>query len=136
MTSNGNGSEIDIDFMLDCTYFSFTLTQFTVNEEEAVAAGCVCMDGPRKPSALNQNDGNEMEYKGVQYDMLSTEDINGQKFKTMEEVESFYYAYAKVMGFGVRKNYKRPSTIRPAKVTSLRLVCSTEGQRDAEHMKK
>nr|XP_011470682.1 PREDICTED: protein FAR1-RELATED SEQUENCE 5-like [Fragaria vesca subsp. vesca] len=92
------------------------------------------MDGPREPSAFKQSDGNEMEYKGIQYDKLSTEDIKGQKFKTMEEAESFYYAYAKVMGFGVRQNYKRLSTITPGKITSLRLVCSAQGQRDVERM--
>ncbi|KAL6210062.1 hypothetical protein ACLB2K_021000 [Fragaria x ananassa] len=52
----------------------------------------------------------------------------------MEEAESFYYAYAKVMGFGVRQNYKRLSTITPGKITSLRLVCSAQGQRDVERM--
>ncbi|KAL6131147.1 hypothetical protein ACLB2K_069525 [Fragaria x ananassa] len=92
------------------------------------------MDGPHERSAFKQSDGNEMEYKGVQYDKLSTEDIKGQKFKTMEEAESFYYAYAKVMGFGVRQNYKRLSTITPGKITSLRLVCSAQGQRDVERM--
>ncbi|KAL6213014.1 hypothetical protein ACLB2K_018229 [Fragaria x ananassa] len=92
------------------------------------------MDGPHERSAFKQSDGNEMEYKGVQYDKLSTEDIKGQKFKTIEEAESFYYAYAKVMGFGVRQNYKRLSTITPGKITSLRLVCSAQGQRDVERM--
>ncbi|KAL6179064.1 hypothetical protein ACLB2K_050580 [Fragaria x ananassa] len=92
------------------------------------------MDGPRELSAFKQSDGNEMKYKGVQYDKLSTKDIKRQKFKIMEEVESFYYAYARVMGFGVRQNYKRLSTITLEKITSLRLVCSTQGQRDVEPM--
>ncbi|KAL6126253.1 hypothetical protein ACLB2K_074304 [Fragaria x ananassa] len=113
--------------------FRFDLNCFTALASASRLLGA-CMDGPHERSAFKQSDGNEMEYKGVQYDKLSTEDIKGQKFKTMEEAESFYYAYAKVMGFGVRQNYKRLSTITPGKITSLRLVCSAQGQRDVERM--
>ncbi|XP_062009981.1 protein FAR1-RELATED SEQUENCE 5-like [Rosa rugosa] len=69
----------------------------------------------------NGSGGNEMQYKGVRYDKLCTEDLKGQEFKTVEEAESFYNAYAKAMGFDIRNDYKRLSTRRTGRVTSLLL---------------
>ncbi|XP_024178220.1 protein FAR1-RELATED SEQUENCE 5-like [Rosa chinensis] len=102
------------------------------------------MDGSYEPSisdiglvsqsSINGSDCNEMQYKGVRYDKLSTEDLKGQKFKTVEEAESFYNAYAKAMGFDVRSDYKRLSIRITGRVTSLRLVCSAQGKRREEYM--
>ncbi|XP_024200066.1 protein FAR1-RELATED SEQUENCE 5-like [Rosa chinensis] len=102
------------------------------------------MDGSYEPSifdiglvsqsSINGSDCNEMQYKGVRYDKLSTEDLKGQEFKTVEEAESFYNAYAKAMGFDVRSDYKRLSIRITGRVTSLRLVCSAQGKRREEYM--
>ncbi|XP_062016525.1 protein FAR1-RELATED SEQUENCE 5-like [Rosa rugosa] len=92
------------------------------------------MDGSYESSMCNGSNCNEMQYKGVRYDKLSTEDLKGQEFKTVEEAESFYNAYAKAMGFGVRNDYKRLSIRITGRVTSLRLVCSAQGKRREEYM--
>ncbi|XP_024158836.1 protein FAR1-RELATED SEQUENCE 5-like [Rosa chinensis] len=102
------------------------------------------MDGSYEPSisdiglvsqsSINESDCNEMQYKGVRYDKLSTEDLKGQEFKIIEEAKSFYNAYAKAIGFEVRSDYKRLSIRIIGRVTSLQLVCSAQGKRREEYM--
>ncbi|XP_061988385.1 uncharacterized protein LOC133706848 [Rosa rugosa] len=71
---------------------------------------------------------NQLEYNGIRYDKLAPEDIIGVKFVTVEAAETFYYAYAKAMGFDVRKDDKRTSA-RTGRVTIRKWVCSAEGER-------
>ncbi|XP_040364980.1 protein FAR1-RELATED SEQUENCE 5-like [Rosa chinensis] len=75
-----------------------------------------------------KNDINQLEYDGIRYDKLAPEDLIGLMFETVEAAEAFYYAYAKVVGFDVRKDDKRTST-RTGRVTIRRWVCSAEGER-------
>ncbi|PRQ59142.1 putative transcription factor FAR family [Rosa chinensis] len=66
-----------------------------------------------------KNDINQLEYDGIRYDKLAPEDLIGLMFETVEAAEAFYYAYAKVVGFDVRKDDKRTST-RTGRVTIRR----------------
>ncbi|XP_040372470.1 protein FAR1-RELATED SEQUENCE 5 isoform X2 [Rosa chinensis] len=76
---------------------------------------------------------NQLEYNGIRYDKLAPEDIIGVKFVTVEAAETFYYTYAKAMGFDVRKDDKRTSA-RTGRVTIRKWVCSAEGERLEKYM--
>jgi hypothetical protein len=67
------------------------------------------------------------------FDKLSSEDLIGKEFETVEEAETFYFAYAKAMGFDVRKDDKRSST-RTGRVTIRKWVCSAQGKRSEKYM--
>ncbi|KAK9932835.1 hypothetical protein M0R45_020057 [Rubus argutus] len=76
---------------------------------------------------------NHLEYFGIMFDKLSPEDLIGKEFETIEEAETFYFAYAKAMGFDVRKDDKRSST-RTGRVTIRKWVCSAQGKRSEKYM--
>ncbi|KAK9938541.1 hypothetical protein M0R45_015271 [Rubus argutus] len=80
-------------------------------------------------SLVNGSDINHLQYNEIWFDKLSSEDLKGKEFKTVEESDAFYYAYAKAMGFDVRSDYKRFSVCTKDKVTSCRLLCSAQGKR-------
>ena len=46
-------------------------------------------------------------YNGKPYQKLCSDDLVGNWFATLEEANNFYYAYAHVVGFSVRKNIQR-----------------------------
>ncbi|KAK9935809.1 hypothetical protein M0R45_012685 [Rubus argutus] len=85
-------------------------------------------------SLVNGNDINHLQYNEIRFDKLSSEDLKGKEFKTVEDSDAFYYAYAKAMGFDVRSDYKRFSVCTKDKVTSRRLLCSAQGKRREEYM--
>ncbi|XP_050387982.1 protein FAR1-RELATED SEQUENCE 5-like [Argentina anserina] len=76
---------------------------------------------------------NSSQYNGIKYDKLLSEDLIGVEFVTIEEAEDFYYAYAKSMGFDVRRDDKRTSS-RTGRITIRSWVCSAEGQRRQNNM--
>ncbi|KAM5574058.1 protein FAR1-RELATED SEQUENCE 5-like [Rosa sericea] len=79
------------------------------------------------------SDMNHLQYNCVRFDRLSTNDVLGKEFKSVEEAEIFYFAYAKAMGFDVRKDDKYVSA-RTGRVTIRQLVCSAQGKRREEYM--
>ncbi|KAK9932447.1 hypothetical protein M0R45_019685 [Rubus argutus] len=85
---------------------------------------------------VNVSDINHLQYNGIRFDKLSSEDLKGKDFKTVEEADAFYYAYAKAMGFDVRSDYKRFSARTKDRVTSRRLLCSAQGKRREEYMNR
>ena len=79
----------------------------------------------------NMESGSDMNYpqhNGIKFDKLSVDDVLGKEFKSIEEAEIFYFAYAKAMGFDVRKDDKYIST-RTGRVIIRQLVCSAQGKR-------
>ncbi|XP_062014143.1 protein FAR1-RELATED SEQUENCE 5-like [Rosa rugosa] len=79
------------------------------------------------------SDMNHLQYNCVRFDRLSANDVLGKEFKSVEEAEIFYFAYAKAMGFDVRKDDKYVSA-RMGRVTIRQLVCSAQGKRREEYM--
>ncbi|KAK4855716.1 hypothetical protein QYF36_010188 [Acer negundo] len=55
---------------------------------------------------------------------LTTSDVVGKEFDSLEQVESFYFNYAKVMGFSVRK-YE----VNKGRIKLRRWVCNKQGYR-------
>lgn len=66
----------------------------------------------------------------LDYSKLSSDEILGREFLTLEDADSFYCEYTRKVGFSVRKNsFKRYTNGVPR----LRiLVCQTEGRRNVE----
>ncbi|KAL6184740.1 hypothetical protein ACLB2K_046140 [Fragaria x ananassa] len=73
-----------------------------------------------------------LQNNGIRYDKLSAENLIGVEFVTVEAAETFYYDYAKEMGFDVRKDDMRTST-RTGRVTIRKWACSAEGERQEKH---
>ncbi|KAL6192276.1 hypothetical protein ACLB2K_038661 [Fragaria x ananassa] len=73
-----------------------------------------------------------LQNNGIRYDKLFAENLIGVEFVTVEAAKTFYYDYAKEMGFDVRKDDMRTST-RTERVTIRKWVCSAEGERREKH---
>ncbi|KAK9199756.1 hypothetical protein WN944_014949 [Citrus x changshan-huyou] len=65
-------------------------------------------------------------------DRLSEYDVIGRVFSSIEEAETFYFDYAKSIGFSVRKNIMRTNV--QGQVTVRRWVCSKEGKRSKKYL--
>ncbi|KAL9408394.1 hypothetical protein AB3S75_046870 [Citrus x aurantiifolia] len=65
-------------------------------------------------------------------DRLSESDVIGRVFSSIEEAETFYFDYAKSIGFSVRKNIMRTNV--QGQVTIRRWVCSKEGKRSKKYL--
>ncbi|KAL9415047.1 hypothetical protein AB3S75_043342 [Citrus x aurantiifolia] len=65
-------------------------------------------------------------------DRLSESDVIGRVFASIEEAETFYFDYAKSIGFSVRKNIMRTNV--QGQVTIRRWVCSKEGKRSKKYL--
>ncbi|XP_060958292.1 protein FAR1-RELATED SEQUENCE 5-like [Cannabis sativa] len=64
-------------------------------------------------------------------------DFNGKEFLSIEQAESFYMIYSKIIGFGVRKKIKRElysKEIEGLIVTNRSWVCSNEGYREKKYI--
>ncbi|KAL5546355.1 hypothetical protein UlMin_006042 [Ulmus minor] len=61
------------------------------------------------------------------------EDIVGVEFKSVEEAESFYHIYSKIIGFSVRKNQCRKN--QAGFVTTQSWCCSNEGFKRTKYIK-
>ncbi|KAL5579122.1 hypothetical protein UlMin_011564 [Ulmus minor] len=64
---------------------------------------------------------------------LLEEDMVGVEFKSVEEAESFYHIYSKIIGFSVRKNQCRKN--QAGIVTTRSWCCSNEGFRRTKYIK-
>ncbi|KAL6196325.1 hypothetical protein ACLB2K_031940 [Fragaria x ananassa] len=67
-------------------------------------------------------------FNGKPYRELTTEDLHGVAFKTIEDVESFYSYYSLAMGFSVRK-FKLDWNASRTVIIRRSLVCSKQGAR-------
>ena len=56
----------------------------------------------------------------------------GVEFKSVEEAESFYHIYSKIVGFSVRKNESRKK--KSGTVTTISWCCSSEGFRKKKYL--
>ncbi|KAH9646936.1 protein FAR1-RELATED SEQUENCE [Citrus sinensis] len=65
-------------------------------------------------------------------DRLFESDVIGRVFSSIEEAETFYFDYAKSIGFSVRKNIMRTNV--QGQVTVRRWVCSKEGKRSKKYL--
>ena len=64
---------------------------------------------------------------------LLEEDMVSVEFKSVEEAESFYHIYSKIIGFSVRKNQSRKNQV--GMVTTRSWYCSNEGIRWTKSIK-
>ena len=70
----------------------------------------------------------------VSRDSLSMFDVIGRDFSSIEDVEEFYFAYAKIIDFSVRKDIKRANS--KCNVTIKRWVCSKEGKKSKKYLNR
>ncbi|KAG5557611.1 hypothetical protein RHGRI_007760 [Rhododendron griersonianum] len=68
--------------------------------------------------------------------LLTDTEIVQMTFVFEDEAGQFYNAYAKAIGFSVRKNKSRRQTGNEMYVRSRVWVCSREGQRNKRHLQR
>ncbi|KAF7128902.1 hypothetical protein RHSIM_Rhsim10G0158200 [Rhododendron simsii] len=75
---------------------------------------------PTREDCTNTFVGNDVDGKGKG---------KGMKFSSEDEAGKFYNAYAKAMGFGIRKSRSKPQKNNDSYVRCRTWVCSREGKR-------
>ncbi|XP_062113565.1 uncharacterized protein LOC133824629 isoform X2 [Humulus lupulus] len=68
------------------------------------------------------------------FEDLTTENMVGLEFHTLEKAEAFYYMYSTIIGFNVRKDDVKRD--KHGLVYLRRWVCSKEGQRRQKHLER
>lgn len=64
-------------------------------------------DLPMNESEQSEVNAPSQQYDGKPFTALCRDDLVGKYFETLEAAEKFYYDYAHVVGFSVRKDIKR-----------------------------
>lgn len=70
------------------------------------------------------------------FHLLTDTEIAGMKFNSEDEAGKFYNAYAKAMGFGIRKSRSKPQKNNDSRVRCRTWVCSREGKRQKKHLQR
>lgn len=82
----------------------------------------------------NRKEGSDSETGLEDLKELTAKDVFKMKFASEENAHNFYNAYAKAMGFSIRKD--RRKVVRENVVVSRKWVCSREGLRAKKYLER